>query len=186
MKIGNLTLDEICTCSNTYKKYKNFINPYPHNFESIQALQNLYTHLLEPVISNYRQDNFYLTYGFCSVDLIKYLNKKDPITNQKNGRICPKIDQHSAHELNSKAEYICSKLGAACDFYIKGLDSKKLVDWIIAKQLRFDSIYYYGSDRPIHISYGNQHKRDIWTFTDKNTPTKKGIENWVIKAKLIK
>jgi len=28
------------------------------------------------------------------------------------------------------------------------------VEWILEQQLPFDSLYFYGSDRPIHISYG--------------------------------
>jgi hypothetical protein len=87
------------------------------------------------------------------------------------------------------------RLGAACDFRIVGIksdplrvtQSDRLVEWILEQQLPFDSLYYYGSDsrsetlreRPIHISYGSQHKRDIWTFTGRGVPTRKGIEQWL-------
>ncbi|PSB13841.1 hypothetical protein C7B61_01350 [filamentous cyanobacterium CCP1] len=60
-----------------------------------------------------------------------------------------------------------------------GLESDRLVEWILEQQLPFDSLYYYGSDRPIHISYGWQQKQEIWAFTKKQTPTRKGIEHWV-------
>lgn len=40
------------------------------------------------------------------------------------------------------------------------------------------------AQQPIHISYGFEHKRAIWTFTEKGMPTKKGIENWVKLALL--
>jgi hypothetical protein len=67
-----------------------------------------------------------------------------------------------------------------------GLESDRLVEWILEQRLPFDSLYFYGSNRPIHISYGDQHKRDIWTFTAKGTPTRKGIEDWVEAAKRLR
>jgi len=51
--------------------------------------------------------------------------------------------------------------------------------WILEQQLPFDSLYYYGSDRPIHISYGLKHRRNIWAFTDRGVPMKSGIEQWI-------
>jgi len=75
----------------------------------------------------------------------------------------------------------CERLGAACDFQIvaQPVASSQVMEWILTEKLPFDSIYYYGKKRPIHISYGPQHKRDIWTFTDAGKPTRKGIERWV-------
>ncbi len=75
-----------------------------------------------------------------------------------------------AHEVNRHGRYFCQRLGAACDFRILGLPINALVEWIVAQGLPFDSIYFYGADRPIHISYGPQHKRDIWAFTEWGTP----------------
>jgi hypothetical protein len=85
-----------------------------------------------------------------------------------------------AHEVNRNGQYYCdsrrdrfaNRLGAACDFRILDLPSDALVDWIVAQGLPFDSLYFYGADRPIHISYGPQHKRDIWAFTAWGTPTR--------------
>ena len=64
-------------------------------------------------------------------------------------------------------------------FGLLDLESDCLVEWILEQRLPFDSLYYYGSDRPIHISYGSQHKRAIWTFTLEGMPTKKGIANLI-------
>jgi hypothetical protein len=187
LNIGKyLSLEEFCTCTQTYKKYANFINPYPENIaETIPALKNLNEIIIDPIIDNFGWDNFKLTYGFCSPSLKRYLDKKDPETGQKNGRIDPSRDQHIAHEINKKGQYYCSRLGAACDFLILNKSSQEVVDWILNKQLPFDSIYYYGKTRPIHISYGPQHKRDIWTFNDSQMPTKKGMESWTNLAKQI-
>lgn len=180
-----LSLAEFCQCSQTYQKYQQEIDPLPKNPESISAIKDLNQYIIDPIIDNFGRDRFKLTYGFCSPDLKRFLNKKDPISGIKNGRIDPTRDQHMAHEINKNGNYHCKRLGAACDFLVVNLDSKSLVDWILSEQLPFDSLYFYGLNKPIHISYGPEHKRDIWTFTSKGMPTKKGIEAWRDKAKNI-
>ncbi|MCT7985617.1 hypothetical protein NG796_20295 [Laspinema sp. A4] len=186
-KIGKyLTLEEFCTCTQTYQTYKDQIHPFPNNpQETIPAILALIEAIVDPVIDEFGPDRFRLTYGFCSKDLKRYLEKKDPITGKKNGRVAPELDQHLAHEMNQKGKYYCQRLGASCDFLILDLSTTDLVDWILTHQLPFDSLYFYGENRPIHISYGPQKKRDIWTFTRGKQPTKKGIEEWVELAKLI-
>ena len=173
-----LTIEEFCTCTNTYSKYKDFINPYPQNPDSIVAIESLFTHLLNPIIDHFGFENFHLTYGFSSRDLIKYLHKKDPATGLKNGRICPRVDQHAAHERDRNGNYICKHQGAACDFQIKGVSSAEVTRWII-ENLEFDSLYFYGVNaaaptvhRPIHLSYNQNNRRAVWTFTTQNTPVK--------------
>lgn len=176
-----LSLGDFCTCTNTYQKYSNQIDPLPKNPESIRSIEKLNQFILDPIIDRFGKSNFQLTYGFCSRDLKKYLDKKDPLTGLKNGRIDPSRDQHMALELKSNGKYYCERLGAACDFSIVNLSSDRVIDWIVSQKLPFDSIYYYGTERPIHISYGEQHKRDLWTFTPSKMPTKKGLERWLMK-----
>ncbi|AFZ26951.1 hypothetical protein Cylst_4899 [Cylindrospermum stagnale PCC 7417] len=187
LKIGKyLTLNEFCTCTQTYNKYANQINPFPQNIqETVPAFQDLNKFILDHIIDFFGITRFHLTYGFCSQDLKKYLEKTDPATGKKNGRVAPELDQHMAYEVKSNGKYYCERLGAACDFLITDLPSNQLVDWILQTQLPFDSLYFYGTQRPIHISYGPQHKRDIWTFGNLGQPTKKGIEQWVKLAKQI-
>lgn len=176
-----LTLEDFCTCTKTYQKYFAQINPYPKNLETIKALQDLNQYIIDPIIDYFGKAQFQLTYGFCSPDLKKFLNQKNPITGIKNGRIEPSRDQHMAHEINKNGQYHCNRLGAACDFLILNCPSDQLVEWILNQKLPFDSLYFYGKNRPIHISYGIQHKRAIWTFTNTGIPTRKGIENWTKK-----
>jgi hypothetical protein len=174
-----LTLEEFCTCTQTYGQYGSQINPFPKNTqETLPALAALCRHIIDPVIDGFGRDRFQLTYGFCSVDLKRWLAKKDPVTGKKHGIATPSLDQHMAHEVNRHGRYYCDRIGAACDFRILGLPSDALVAWIVAQGLPFDSLYFYGLERPIHISYGPQHKRDIWTFTERGVPTKRGIEPW--------
>jgi hypothetical protein len=174
-----LTLNEFCTCTNTYQKYKDNIDPFPKNPETITAIQNLNKFIIDPIIDYFSQDKFWLTYGFCSPDLKRFLTKKDPETGIKNGRVAPSRDRHMSHEINRNGKYYCKRLGAACDFLITDVSSDRVVDWILFQKLPFDSLYFYGNERPIHISYGEQHRRDIWTFISTGQPTKKGIQHWL-------
>ncbi|MEM9265943.1 MAG: hypothetical protein AAGA46_10510 [Cyanobacteria bacterium P01_F01_bin.13] len=185
MQIGRyLSLDKFCTCTQTYRQWADSIDPFPkHLEETIPALQALCAHIIDPVIAHYGQQQFELTYGFCSTDLKRFLAKKDPVTGLKNGVSTPSVDQHMAHEKNRNGRYYCDRTGAACDFRIMALGSDLLVDWIIDQALPFDSLYYYGPNRPIHISYGPQHKRQIWAFTAQGTPTKQGVESWQERVK---
>ncbi|MBE9160619.1 hypothetical protein IQ265_27915 [Nodosilinea sp. LEGE 06152] len=166
-----LTLDEFCTCTRTYRKYADQIDPYPSNSdETLPALEALCRHIVDPVIDEFGRDRFLLTYGFCSVELKRWLAKKDPVTGKKHGIATPSVDQHMAHEVNRNGRYYCDRLGAACDFRVLDLPSDVLVDWIVAQKLPFDSLYFYGAHRPIHVSRGPQHKRYLWAFAAKGTP----------------
>lgn len=168
-----LTLEEFCTCTQTYQRFADQIDPFPRNLaETLPALESLCEHILAPVIDRFGRERFQLTYGFCSVDLKRWLAQKDPTTGKKYGIATPSLDQHMAHEKNRNGRYYCKRLGAACDFRILDLPSDDLVRWIVAQGLPFDSLYFYGVDRPIHISYGPQHKREMWAFTTKGTPTR--------------
>ena len=179
-----LSLEDFCTCTHTYQKYAVQIDPCPKNLDAtISALKALNQFIVDPLIDSFGRDRFQLTYGFCSPDLRKYLDKKDLVTGVKNGRSDPSRDQHMAHEVKGNGMYYCERLGAACDFLITGLASNEVVEWVLRSRLPFDSLYFYRVDRPIHISYGPQQKRDIWTFTGSGQPTKKGLERWIAVAK---
>ena len=96
-----LTLQEFCTCTQTYRKYSDRIDPYPKNLEeTLSALESLCQHILDPMIDHFGREQFQLTYGFCSKDLKRFLSQKDPETGIKNGRVDPSRDQHMAHEVN--------------------------------------------------------------------------------------
>lgn len=174
-----LDLKAFCTCTGTYQRYAEEIDPYPEREESVQALQALAQEVLDPIITHFGIERFQLTYGFCSKDLKRVLLKRDPQTGQRHGRVAPELDQHMAHERKRTNKPYCDRLGAACDFRIQGTSSEMLVSWILQAALPFDSLYYYGPTRPIHISHGPQHKRDLWTFSPRGQPTKKGLDAWL-------
>jgi len=121
----------------------------PKNPASYTALYELATRILDPVIEYF--GGIELTYGFCSSELATRIS----------GRIAPTLDQHAACEWNRRKAPTCSRLGAAVDFLVRDVDMKEVAEWMIAN-LPFDRLYFYESDRPLHVSYGPEGKREAF------------------------
>ncbi len=107
------------------------------------ALEELVSEILLPI--NRILGKPIITYGFTSFSLKKHIQKTSP------SGTAPTLDQHSSHEANSVGKQICSRGGAACDFYIEGAPTSNIVRFITQK-LNYDRIYYYGNNRPLHVS----------------------------------
>ncbi|MDD5126009.1 DNA phosphorothioation-associated putative methyltransferase [Methylovulum sp.] len=119
----------------------------PKQPDSYTALYELATHILDPVIDYFGMIR--LTYGFCSHELGKHIKH----------RVAPKLDQHAAHEHNSKGNLICPRLGAAADFIVEDENMREVANWMAANT-PFDRLYFYGEDRPLHVSFGPELKGD--------------------------
>ena len=50
--------------------------------------------------------------------------------------------------------------GAAVDFIVEDEDMLEVARWVVANT-PFDRLYFYGSDLPIHVSYGPEHSRQV-------------------------
>ena len=103
------------------------------------ALSNLAKEILDPTYEKFGE--IHLTYGFCSQNLSKKINKN----------IYPSLDQHSCMEVDSKGKIICSRGGAAVDFRVSKNSSLDIARWIVSN-LSYDRLYYYGKALPIHVS----------------------------------
>lgn len=123
-----------------------------HNFHQLNepildsskmALERLVDEILLPI--NRMLGKPTITYGFTSLPLKKLIQKASP------SGTAPTLDQHSSYETNSAGTQICSRGGAACDFYIEGLPTSDIVRFITQK-LNYDRIYYYGNNRSLHVS----------------------------------
>jgi len=126
----------------------------PESHQSEIYLENLINNILDPV--NTVLGNVVITYGFTSAELARYIQNKSP------SGTAPSLDQHACHELNLNSNRINKRDGAACDFYVGGYENKMhLVVLYICKNLIFDKIYYYGKDRPIHVSIGVLQKKHL-------------------------
>jgi hypothetical protein len=120
----------------------------PQQPESYNALVELAEKVLDPVIDWFGMIS--LSYGFCS----------PPLARKIPGRIDPKRDQHASHELNRLGNRVCERLGAAVDFFVEDEDMREVAVWVV-ENTPFDRLYFYGPDKPIHVSYGPDHSRQI-------------------------
>ena len=141
----HFSFKDFIECGDTWKA--NPIDNRPVQESSWLAIAQLAKVVLDPVWDKYGK--ICLTHGFCSTNLAQLISKNP------NPRIAPQVDQHASCELNTKGNPICRHLGAACDFKIMGKETQmdEAALWI-ASNLRFDSMYYYGRDRSLHISWG--------------------------------
>ena len=149
-------LDELCGAHLTYRRLiecgeaqaRTGIANIPKEADSFSALHDLGVNVLDPVIDYF--GSIKLTYGFCSPELRKHIH----------ARIAPELDQHAAHETNRVGNFICPRLGAAVDFLVEDENMFEVSEWV-QKNTPFDRMYYYGPDRPIHVSFGPQQNREV-------------------------
>jgi hypothetical protein len=117
---------------------------------------DLATKVLDPVREHFGA--LTITYGFSGPELYKLIP----------GRISPKLDQHAGSEI-SNGKLICSRNGAAVDFFCPEVNSIAVAQWI-AENLCFDRMYLYGFDKPIHVSLSAMPKQAIY-FLKKSPGT---------------
>ncbi len=140
-------------CCDTYQKHR----PYnvPRSIETYEALEVLANKVLDPVVVEFGKIK--LTYGVSCPELTRII---------KTG-ISPPHDQHASYETNSRGRYICGRLGAAVDFLTEEHDSLSAAKWIVTN-CRFDRLYVYGANRPIHVSFGPEDKKHIVIMRKSN------------------
>ncbi len=146
----HLTYRALIECGETRQRLG--IANMPLRPESYNALNDLAAHLLDPLIDYF--GGIRLTYGFASSKLSKHIHRG----------IAPRLDQHAACEQSGRGTLVCDRGGAACDFVVEEQDMKEVAEWIIAN-LPFDRLYFYGPDRPIHISYAPNPKLEAFKMT---------------------
>ncbi|EOB6303282.1 hypothetical protein [Vibrio vulnificus] len=122
--------------------------PSARSHAQLLLLQN---EILKPLT---KLGNITITYGFTTHALLRYILKNTP------GDMTPDTDLHASMDLNSHGNRICKRDGAACNLYVEGYENQ--MDEIakyICMNLEFDRLYYYGKDRPIHISVSSDNTR---------------------------
>jgi len=134
----NFNYSDLIFCGETQARIG--IPNLPLNPATYNALYDLCVNILDPVIDYF--GSIRLTYGFASPAL----------TSKIEGRIAPKLDQHASHECNRLGKPICDRLGAAVDFIVDDENMLEVAHWIV-QNTQFDRLYFYGADRPIHISF---------------------------------
>lgn len=141
------TYRQLIECGETQARLR--IPNLPLNPETYNALFDLVTKLLDPLVDYF--GSIRLTYGFCSPELGPHIAS----------RVAPDLDQHAACEFNRRGKLICARGGAACDFFVENEDMRGVAEWVLAN-LPFDRMYFYGDDRPIHLSYAPSEAREAF------------------------
>jgi len=147
----NFTYRSLIECGETQQRLG--IANVPLNPATYNALYDLACEILDPAIEYF--GSIRLTYAFASPGLTKHIGRG----------IAPKLDQHSACEHSAKGAVVCDRGGAACDFIVDDEDMREVADWVIGN-LPFDRLYFYGSDRPIHISYSETPVREAYQMIE--------------------
>lgn len=144
------TYEQLFHCGETWQTLR--CPNLPEQTTSWQAYAALASQLLDPITRQFGKPE--LTFGFCGPQLRRQL------LSQPCPRIAPALDQHAAYERNRQGNPICNRGGAAVDLMVAGFSSYQLAHWI-SLYLPFDRLYLYAADRPLHLSYGPQHSRQI-------------------------
>jgi len=148
----NHTFRDLIECGATWHRLSveldQPVDNRPQEADSYLALERVVKVILDPTIDYFGPA--VLTYGFASRALTRHI---------RSG-IAPRLDQHAACELSASGRPICSRLGAAVDFQIESRSSLEVARWIV-QQCEFDRLYFYGSDRPLHVSAGPEESRKI-------------------------
>ncbi len=136
---------DLIECGQTWHRSARCGKPIPNDPvqpESLDALITLCETVLDPVIEEFGCIS--LTYGLACAQLSRRVTAEV-------GRVSPKLDQHASYELNRNNRRICLRGGSAADFQVDGVSSLDVAKWVAANT-RFDRLYFYGSERPLHAS----------------------------------
>jgi hypothetical protein len=154
-------LDDPCGAYHTYRDFIECgetqaqlgISNLPMLPDTYNALCDLAVHVVNPVMDYF--GGIELTYGFCSRELSKHIKY----------RVDPSRDQHASHEVNTRGNLICKRLGAACDFIVQDESMLEVAQWVV-ENTPFDRLYFYGDDKPVHVSYGPEKNGAVVIMTE--------------------
>ena len=141
-----LTFRQLIECGETQRECA--LANVPREAETYSAFASLAVRVLDPAMDFF--GGIELTYGFCSRELAKRIP----------GRIDPSRDQHAGYEKNTRGKLICGRSGAAVDFLVRDESMLEVAQWIAANT-PFDRLYFYGDDRPVHVSVGPAESRQV-------------------------
>lgn len=143
---------DLIECGETFRRLSSEAGaPFdnvPRVAETFTAMRWLCAEVLDPVVGRFGRIE--LTYGFASSRLTRHIERA----------IHPPLDQHAGHERSRLGKPICARLGLAVDLRVPGADSREVARWLV-EVTGFDRLYFYGSDRPFHVSVGPEANRQI-------------------------
>lgn len=142
---------DLIECGETWRRYQ--IDNSPDRPETYAAMRELCLRVLDPVVDRFGPVE--LHYAFASPALDKLVRLKPyPRTTRH-------LDQHAGCELNRYGQPYCSRLGLAVDIRVPGVSSLAVAQWVI-QNTGFDRLYFYGAERPFHVSVGPENSKVVW------------------------
>ena len=165
----NFSYRDFVECGHTFAALQP--NNVPKQWKTYAALRNLALKILDPVWNQFGE--LELTYGVSCRDLYRHIDT----------RISPSLDQHASYELNTRGMEICKRGGAAVDFRCLNTCSLYVAQWLVSK-CPFDRLYFYGSERPLHVSIGPDQSRQVVlmrqsAMTGRRFPQKISLEKFI-------
>ena len=145
----NFNFDDFVACSETFQNAR--VDNVPCPDDTYKFIRQLANDILEPCLSKF--GHLKLTYGFCGKDLSRAIKNR-------SGGIYPPLDQHAGMELNASGDLICSRGGMAADFHCLPVSSLQVAKFVV-EQLPFDRLYFYGDNRPVHVSVNTETSSQI-------------------------
>lgn len=165
----HLTFRTLIEAGETWRRVR--LPNLPQQPETWAALRGLAEGILDPVIKEFGPIK--VTYGFASRALTRHIP----------GRIDPSRDQHAGHELRLDGKPICSRQGQAVDFVTSNICSGRIASWIVT-HLPFDRLYFYGPEKPLHVSMGPEGARAVVLMMDgpsgRRVPRRKPA-SWLVE-----
>jgi hypothetical protein len=128
------------------------IDNRPRQLATYDAMRELSERVLDRVWDEF--GGMQITYAFASGELDKLVHL------QPNAQTSRSLDQHAGCELNKDGRPFCKRLGLSVDFHVHGINSATVARWV-ATNTEFDRLYFYGMERPIHVSVGPDNKRQL-------------------------
>lgn len=154
----NFCYRDFIECGETFKALRP--DNLPKSEQTYRALEALAREVIDPVIERFGPIE--LTYCLSTASLSRKIKS----------RISPPHDQHASYELNSRGKQICQRGGAAADFICKRSSSLAVAQWI-TQECAVDRLYFYGDDRPIHVSVGPEENRLVVLMQKSRVPTRR-------------
>jgi len=148
----HFTFRQLVECGETFYRRAVPTAEAPQQAASWEMLAGLALHILDPVVDELGPVQ--LTYCFAPASLTREIQRRKR-TEKIHALIDPRVDQHAACELKENGEPICERPGAAVDFRVPGKSMVEVVRWLVESmpKLPIDKLYYYGEERPVHVSW---------------------------------
>ena len=148
---AHLRYRDLIECGPTWHRTR--VANIPQQLETYAAMASLCICVLDPIIDQFGR--IVITFGFVSAALDKEIRANPPANTTRQG------DQHAGCERNRNGKLYCERRGQGVDLRVSEVGSLKVARWVV-QNTSFDRLYFYGDERPFHVSHGPEQTRMSW------------------------